>query len=193
MSPVRGAGSDDHYADRNDPRRNAAAAALGADDDDEVRGTPDVFDAPIDDLKAKLSDMTNKLGSLVDKDEAPQAPVAEQADIDIDVPVESSGMSRLVGRTDDAADSADAPDEPATAADRVALSLGTDDSIDDPTDEAFEAPEMMLGQRVLQGNFDGDVNDNGIMDKFEDDLADDDGSDGDDGGLEFASLDFDGD
>ena len=186
MSPVRGAGGDDHYADRNDPRRNAAAA-LGADDDAD-RGTPDVFDAPIDDLKTKLSDMTDKLGSLIGKEDAPVAPVAEQADIDIAAP-ESGGMSRLAGRAEDAPD---APDEPATAADRVALSIGSDDSAIDPADEALEAPEL-LGQQVLQANFDGDVNDNGIMDKFEDDLpVDDDGGD-DGGGLEFASLDFDGD
>ena len=189
MSPVRGAGSDDHYADRNDPRRNAgAAAALGADDDDAVRGTPDVFDAPIDDLKAKLSDMTNKLGSLVDKDESPDAPVAEQADIDIPAP-QSGGISRLAGRAED---TPDAPEVPASAADRVALSLSSDDVPLDATDEALEAPEM-LGQQVLRANFDGDVNDDGITDKFEDDLAADDGVDDDDGGLEFASLDFDGD
>lgn len=182
MSPVRGAGSDDHYADRNDPRRNAAAAALGADDDDEARGTPDVFDAPVEDLKEKLEGMTKELGSLIDKDDAPDAPVAEQADIDIADP-DSGGMSRLAGRAEE---SPEAPAEPASAADRVALALG------DETDEALEAPEL-LGQQVLQANFDGDVNDNNIVDKFEDDLGTDDDSGGDDGGLEFASLDFDGD
>ena len=195
MSPVRGAGGDDHYADRNQPGRDrAAAAALGADDDAAERATPDVFDAPLDELKTKLSDMTSKLGSLVDKDDEPDVPVAEQADIEIDDPAaaaESSGMARLAGRT--AGDEADEPDEPASAADRVALSLGADDEAPDATDEAFEAPDM-LGERVLQANLDGDVNDNGIMDKFEDDIPADDDTDGDDdSGLEFASLDFDGD
>ena len=188
MSPVRGAGGDDHYADRNDPRRRAAAA-LGGDDDADPSGTPDVFDAPVEDLKTKLSEMTDKLGSLIDKGDSPAAPVAEQADIDIEVP-ESSGMARLAGRLD--ADEPEPTDEPVSAADRVALSLGSDDPIDDPTDEALEAPDL-LGQQVLRANLDGDVNDNGIMDKFEDDLPADDDAGDDDGGLEFASLDFDGD
>ena len=201
MSPAR-PGSSGGYLDDDDPthRRNQpVGAALGRDGEDEPDGTPDVFDAPLDDLKAKLSDMTKELGSLIDKDDAPEsAPVAEQADIDLDPAGEASGMSRLAGRT--AADEPDGPDEPGTAADRIALSLSADDEVDDEpldlpepdvTDEALDAPDL-LGQRVLQANLDGDVNDNNIVDHFEDDLPDDD-ADGDDGGLEFASLDFDGD
>ena len=184
MSPVRGAGGDDHYADRNDPRLRAAAA-LGSDDDADPSGTPDVFDAPVDDLKTKLSDMTDKLGSLIGKGDSSEAPVAEQADIDFDTP-ESSGMARLAGRVD--ADESEPDEEPETAADRIALALSGDDA----TDEALESPEL-LGQQVLRANFDGDVNDNGIMDKFEEDLPADDADGDDDGGLEFASLDFDSD
>lgn len=207
MSPAR-PGSSGGYLDENDPshRRNqAVGAALGREDaDDEPGGTPDVFDAPVDDLKAKLSDMTDKLGSLIGKDaaaDAPDAPVAEQADIDLDPAAGPTGMSRLAGRID--ADDTDAPskdDDSVTAADRIALTLSADDDPDDDAldlpepdaaDEAFDAPDM-LGQQVLQANLDGDVNDNNIVDHFEDDLPADDGPD-DDGGLEFASLDFDND
>lgn len=202
MSPAR-PGSSGGYLDENDPshRRNQpVGAALGQDGDDEPDGTPDVFDAPLDDLKAKLSDMTKELGSLIDDDDAPEsAPVAEQADTDLDADG-SSGMARLAGRV--VADEPDAPDAPATAADRIALTLSADDEIDDEpldlpepdvTDEALDAPDL-LGQRVLQANLDGDVNDNNIVDHFEDDLPADDDVDGDDdGGLEFASLDFDND
>lgn len=210
MSPAR-PGSSGGYLDENDPshRRNQPlGAALGRDDDDDPAGTPDAFDAPFDDLRAKLSDMTKELGSLIDTDDAPESvPVAEQADIDLDpAPAETpSGMSRLAGLAEVAAvdevDEVDATDEPVTAADRIALTLSADDDPDDDAldlpeldaaDEAFEAPEL-LGQQVLQANLDGDVNDNNIVDHFEDDLPADDDVDGDDGGLEFASLDFDGD
>ena len=193
MSPVRGAGGDEGYADRNQPGRKGQAAAFGG-DDDEARGTPDVFDAPLDDLKAKLSDMTKELGSLVGKDEAPDGPVADQADIDTPpTDVEASGMARLAGQTSREPAAPETPDDDTTAADRVALSLGIDDEPEvDPTDEALDAPDM-LGQQVLKANLDGDLNDDGILDKFEDDLPADDGADDGDGGLEFANLDFDSD
>lgn len=201
MSPVRGGSNDDSYADMDEEGRRAAGRLIGADDDDVVRGTPDVFDAPLEDLKETLSDMTRDLGSLIGKEEEPEAPVAQQADIeDSTEAAESSGMARLAGVAE--RDTPEVADDPAIAADRIALSLSADDDeapveaadaeAPDETDEAFDPPDMMLGQQVLQANLDGDVNDNNIMDKFEDDLPVDDTPDSDDGGLEFASLDFDG-
>lgn len=196
MSPARPGSSGGYLDDDPAHRRNQPlGAALGRDGDDEPDGTPDVFDAPLDELKATLSDMTKELGSLIDKDDAPGAPVAEQADIDLEPDAESSGMSRLASFADD---EGAADDAPASAADRVALALSIDDDADDldlpdATDEALDAPDM-LGQQVLRANLDGDVNDNNIVDHFEDDLPADDDVDGDDdGGLEFASLDFDSD
>lgn len=213
MSPVRGDSNagmpqmpDDDDAEERAARASAAFDRAGRNDDPEA--TPDVFDAPIDELKEQLSDMTRSLGRLLDTDApdsadtaASAAPSADLADVDTDRGL-TARAADLDLRSDD--------DDSLSAADRVALSLGSDDEAGDEAgddgadDEVFsaapEAPDDALGEadllgtRVLQANLDGDLDDDNILDKFEDDLPADTGPDDEgDGGLEFASLDFDGD
>lgn len=206
MSPVRGDSNagmspmpDDDDAEARAARASAAFDRAGRDDD--PASTPDVFDAPIDELKEQLSDMTRSLGRLLDTDSPDSDDSPSSPDPSADLVDTDRGLTARAANLDLRSD-----DDGPSAADRVALSLGSDDgggddadddevfsSAQEPADDALGEADL-LGTRVLQANLDGDLDDDNILDKFEDDLPADTGPDDEgDGGLEFASLDFDGD